>query len=274
MGLSVTIANLITFSMSDGFLDALLNFKVYTVLLWSLILLSTAFLRLRISKWIQTLLPLIVGTIAVFDTYDSVYGLGMFVVAALIGFKYGLFRYRVRLKIGLLLGYIFISVIISAQMADPQHLFVKGLDAVLYLILVGMLLYVIYSDEITDYVQESKRQAEYIRRLKEQQKRRDAELEGRLSELTREVEEFRSETEPFDLDARGVTPAEKRVIRALIEYGGSNVELSERLELSRSTVKAHLASIYDKLGVDTRWAVADLCRHNSWDEDDPAASGD
>lgn len=246
IGLAVTTANLITFSLNEGILAALLNIKVNSVFLFSLLLALTAFLRLRISRWIQTFVPLVVATIAVFDTYDSVYGLGMFAIGIIIGLKHGLFVRYFRIKVAVVLIYIFGIVLAAAELTQPENVLAKGIDAVLYLLLFGSLLAIIYSDEIKRYAAFSSRQTAYIKRLKS------------------EMKSMQQDRQPMDLAERGITPAEERIIRSLVEYGGSNAELSERLGISASTVKAHLASIFDKLGVDNRWGVIDLCRYNQW----------
>src|SRR5262249_33275802 len=49
----------------------------------------------------------------------------------------------------------------------------------------------------------------------------------------------------------GLTAREVEVLR-LVAQGLSDAEVAERLVLSRRTVHAHLASIYHKLGVNTR----------------------
>jgi DNA-binding NarL/FixJ family response regulator len=58
---------------------------------------------------------------------------------------------------------------------------------------------------------------------------------------------------PFEL----LTRREKEVAR-LIADGRSNKEAAVRLAMSEGTVKIHLHSIYSKLGVDNRTAVAIL----------------
>jgi DNA-binding NarL/FixJ family response regulator len=60
-----------------------------------------------------------------------------------------------------------------------------------------------------------------------------------------------------DLQRRssGLTDREIEVLH-LVADGLSNAEIAERLVLSERTVHAHLRSIFDKLGVNTRTAAA------------------
>ena len=48
-------------------------------------------------------------------------------------------------------------------------------------------------------------------------------------------------------------------------YKASNREIAERLNIAESTVKLHLYNIYNKLGVDNRFTVIDLCKYNFTD---------
>ncbi|MDY7029042.1 MAG: LuxR C-terminal-related transcriptional regulator [Spirochaetota bacterium] len=38
--------------------------------------------------------------------------------------------------------------------------------------------------------------------------------------------------------------------------------MAERLNIAESTVKLHLYNIYNKIGVDNRFAIIDLCKYN------------
>jgi DNA-binding NarL/FixJ family response regulator len=51
--------------------------------------------------------------------------------------------------------------------------------------------------------------------------------------------------------ADGLTPRQSEVLRLLID-GQSNKQIGRELGLSESTVKSHLASIYERLGVASR----------------------
>lgn len=52
--------------------------------------------------------------------------------------------------------------------------------------------------------------------------------------------------------AEAVTPREREILRCLSESGGSNKAIAAELHISESTVKRHLATIYEKLGTHTR----------------------
>ena len=61
----------------------------------------------------------------------------------------------------------------------------------------------------------------------------------------------------LDFDRRrlaGLTAREREVLRALAS-GARTIEIAEQLDIAERTVKAHLANIYQKLGVDSRTAA-------------------
>jgi len=63
-----------------------------------------------------------------------------------------------------------------------------------------------------------------------------------------------------------LTPREREVA-ALVAQGLTNVEVAKRLTVSIPTVKSHLASVYEKLGLHTRVALARAVYAQSADAD-------
>ena len=99
-------------------------------------------------------------------------------------------------------------------------------------------------------------------RQQELLKQENTNLQTNYGQLEKQIEELEEKQEPFNLKSVGITPAEERVIRVLTIYKASNREIAERLNIAESTVKLHLYNIYNKIGVDNRFAIIDLCKYN------------
>jgi NarL family two-component system response regulator YdfI len=68
---------------------------------------------------------------------------------------------------------------------------------------------------------------------------------------------------PPSSDAIQLTPRELEVLRAAAT-GERNKEIALRLDISPRTVKAHLTSVYNKLGVDSRAAAIAIAAQKGW----------
>ena len=74
---------------------------------------------------------------------------------------------------------------------------------------------------------------------------------------------LRQTAHPAQRDASSLSPRELEVLR-LAAQGMTNGEIAERLYVSSRTVKGHLQSIYNKLGVNTRTAATALAYERGW----------
>jgi DNA-binding NarL/FixJ family response regulator len=61
----------------------------------------------------------------------------------------------------------------------------------------------------------------------------------------------------------GVLSAREREVMVLATKGFANKEIARQLRISEGTVKLHLHSIYRKLGIKSRFALAALVRNAS-----------
>jgi DNA-binding NarL/FixJ family response regulator len=77
-------------------------------------------------------------------------------------------------------------------------------------------------------------------------------MAGVLTEMTRSVKAKKAD--PEDIKIAALTNREREVI-ALIGEGIKNKEIADRLFISETTVRHHLTSIFDKLGVADRVAL-------------------
>jgi len=82
-----------------------------------------------------------------------------------------------------------------------------------------------------------------------------------VSSLVSAIRESRRE--PSDAASRrfNLTPRELDVVKAVVE-GHSNKDIARRLGVTEPTIKHHLTSIYDKVGVSTRLELALFAMHH------------
>jgi len=86
--------------------------------------------------------------------------------------------------------------------------------------------------------------------------------QDRLQYLNSILKEYEESNKPVDLELKNITPGEFRVVKTLCLYRGTDKEIGEKLNISENTVGIHLQRIRDKLGVDNRYEIIDLCRNN------------
>lgn len=105
---------------------------------------------------------------------------------------------------------------------------------------------------------------------------REGPFQGWIDEETEAIEEFLAippvtvvarpevrEPTPIrpSIESMGLTPRELDVLKLIVE-GCSSREMGLRLHLSEHTISRHIANIYQKTGVGTRVAAADLARRH------------
>jgi DNA-binding CsgD family transcriptional regulator len=122
-----------------------------------------------------------------------------------------------------------------------------GLTTLLYTVFLVALLVILWRDMV--------KQQELL-------KKENFSLKMDYNKLSIQLEELGESQKPYDLKAVGITPAEERVIKTLTIYKAGNREIAERLNLAESTVKLHIYNICNKIGVDNRFAIIDLCKYN------------
>ncbi len=170
----------------------------------------------------------------------------MFLVAWLLMRHYGYLENHAWPKNALLL----IAMTGLSQLSAVLHAkdgIYAGLATLLYSVFLIAVLIIIWRDLV---------------RQQRELKKENRSLRMDYSKLSAQLKELEGEQKPFDLKAVKISPAEARIIETLTVYKASNREIAERLNLAESTVKLHLYNIYNKIGVDNRFAIIDLCKYN------------
>jgi DNA-binding CsgD family transcriptional regulator len=245
--LIVVITNFIFITNRDGsVVTALTSFNVWFMFLIGIPFIISIFVESRFLKIVQISSFLLVGIFSVLDDYEDFYGPALFLAAWLLLRHYGFLEQRGKLKNGILIASIVVLSQISANINTHEGVY-AGFSTLWYALFLISLILIIWRDII---------------KQQEELKTENTSLKTNYKKLAAQLDEIEDEKKPYNLRSMNISPAEERVIKTLTIYKASNREISERLNIAESTVKLHLYNIYNKIGVDNRFAIIDLCRYN------------
>ena len=215
------------------------------------------------TRFIQVIMGYFISFFTIMDEYTSIFGIGLFLVFSIIGFKYGLFEKRPKIKLFFGIVAVYFCIVYSAYMSELPDAVPTAINSLLYISSFLIIVYMIYLDEIRTYIQKTMEAEESMAELLSQR----VELENKLIDLNRKIDNYNSRTEKIDFEELGITNREQEVIWALVVYQDKQKDIAERLNISPETVKTHLKHIRDKLGVDRQTEIIEMCRNNFLMED-------
>ncbi len=200
----------------------------------------------KVLKILQVLSFTLAGIANVLTAYNEVYGPSLFFMGWLLARQYGYFDLHKKIKYGFLIGFFVVIAQISAYL-NEKPVFILHNRLLLFSLFMVFFVMIVWED---------------IFERDEKLFRENKHLQSDYRAIQAEIESIRRERKPFNLKEARISPAEERVLRVLVRYKASNREIAERLNISESTVKLHLYNIFNKLGVDNRFTVIDLCQYN------------
>lgn len=251
VGAAVVITNFFYRLQRGDIIYALIGVSVWSIFLWTIPFIISVFIEGRLLKYAQVLMFMVVGALNIIDSYQEFYGPAMFLAAWLLMRHYGFLEKRTKLKNTAVLLLVVGLSQYSAYLHTDQGLY-AGLTTLLFTLFLVFILLIIWRD---------------IVKQQEELKKENRTLRMNYKNLEKQLKEIEEEHKPFDLKKTGISPAERRVIETLTVYKASNREIAERLNIAESTVKLHLYKIYNKIGVDNRFAIIDLCKYNFTDRE-------
>ncbi|MDX9958139.1 MAG: LuxR C-terminal-related transcriptional regulator [Spirochaetia bacterium] len=252
VGLTVVTSNFSKRLLFGDFFHAVSGFTVWSVFLFTVPFIISVFLENGFLKKIQIFAFLATGTLNIIDAFQQFYGPGLFLAAWLLMRHYGYLEKHAKIKNIAILSLITALSQLSAYLhrTDDEYASVglyAGFTTLMYTFFLVSLLVILWRD--------MSRQQELLRQ-------ENFSLQMDYNKLSAQLAELEESKKPFDLKALGITPAEERVIKILTIYKAGNREIAERLNLAESTVKLHIYNICNKIGVDNRFAIIDLCKYN------------
>ncbi len=246
LDLIVVITNFIFATKRSDLFFALKDMGVWLMLLVGIPFFLSIFFENRFYKFLQFSLFILIGSINIMQDFTEFYGPSLFLISWLLMRQYGFLDKHRILKNSLMLGSLVVLSQISANVNTAEGAY-AGFSTLWYALFLILMLLVIWQD---------------ILKNQEDLKKENRFLKINYKELEAQLTEIESEKKPYDLKAAKISPAEERVIKVLTIYKASNREIAERLDIAESTVKLHLYNIYNKIGVDNRFAIIDLCKYN------------
>lgn len=249
-----------------GFIDgfSLIDFDPQLIVPMGIGLINILFVFFyhRTTSFIHLAILLGLSAIAIWMQYDSVYGFALWFAAFLLSRKYKIGINKPFITHFLFFLYIIIMVEVSLFRRDAAGV---GFWYMSFLIVFVFLIYNLYKAEMNRVAYSEKAMQNSIHKLIEERtrlKEHIREKQKQLKELELQIETIKDEKEPFDLKNVGLTPAEMRIVEALVRSRGSNRDISLQLGIKENTVKQHLYKIFNKMGVDDRFQLIDLCKYN------------
>jgi len=241
--------------------------------LFSMIFLATAVYYSTWMRFIQVGLLFSAGHICILDNpsphYYLYHGIGLVFLSVILAIKYRYFEKKTLKRYIIYGGITTLTLSLAVKLNPAYGSFVIGLRAMGFICLLLSVFQIIYLDELHTrliFVRKSCLKIANLK-LKHETLQKNIEKDSeRLEELNASIAKFLKEREKLNLDDYKLTVTEKKVIQILCTYRCSNKELASRLKITVSTVKNHLSHIMDKLGVDDRYAVIDMCRNNFIEE--------
>ncbi len=247
VGVFVLITNFIDNAQKGlTFTENILSLNIWLISITLLLGFLTILYENKVMKFIQVFLLILTGTLNMLTSYNEVYGPSLVFMAWLLMRQYGYFDVHKRIKYGILLALLAIIVQFSAFIHN-MNVFILRNDLFQFSIFMVLFLLAIWKD---------------IFERDERLFKENQHLKSNYREISKKIEEIEKDKKPYDLRSAGVSPAEERVLKTLVLYRASNKEIAERLNISEPTVKLHMYNIFNKLGVDSRFTVIDLCKYN------------
>ena len=247
IGLIGVLVYIIDLAMQgETFIEIVTDFSVWLLFASLIPVMISIFIENNIFKYLQIIIIIFTGTMNIFDSYNEVYGPGLFFAAWLLIRHYGFFdKYR---NIKYLLFFLYLIVLTQfSAIIHSKGTFDAGSSIVVYTVFIVLFVVIIWRDMV---------------KVQTKLKTENRALKMNYTKIRDQLQTLEEDRVPYNLKAVKISPAEERVIKTLTVYKASNREIAERLNIAESTVKLHLYNIYNKIGVDNRFAIIDLCKYN------------
>ncbi len=198
---------------------------------------------------------LLVAFLAIWDEYDSFYGLGFTIIGAVIGFKYGYFDKGIKWKIPLWLVSTIVLIECSAIFGVSEDN-AASIGVVVFLVFFVGFFFFMYKEDIDRLSSVNKGLAADLIKTR----RESIRLERAVRANDQELDGFREAAHIADISIEEkwetlkiefrLTGKELSVIKQVYDTGDMNADIASTMGVTEGTIKKHLNKILQKM--DTR----------------------
>ena len=135
-----------------------------------------------------------------------------------------------------------------------------------------MVTYIYFKEELHKILFYEKKSQALLTKVQQEKKQLQAQIaqqkaqihneEQKLKLMENQLEEVIAKEQPCDLERFDLTSREREILELLVTAKSTNKEIADVLGVKEDTVKKHLHNIYDKIGIDDRYELIDLCKNN------------
>lgn len=253
----------------NSFLSIRLNYSIWQLLLSPSFFPILLFLIIFIIGYgkdsivikVAHIIPLLLyTTLALIDTYNSFYGLGMFLLMILLLVKYNFFKKGLILKSIFLLIYI-VAVIEVSLRQQPDGSLLRSVTILIFIVFFTCFLFVILREDLKKIIKKEKALRSTITYLHDKHES----IKVQLEELNREKIYYEEQISLFysntiNLEEYNLTKREYALVKELCINNYTNKELAYHFDVSEDSIKQFLSRIYTKVGIRRRVELIEKCK--------------
>lgn len=216
----------------------------FVTLFFSLMFLTSSFYL--IGKYIQVGCICLTSIITLLTEPDIGYTIAQIILIIHLSNKYGFLKSRMILK-ATFSTVLFVILFLLSLIMHPKSVDYI-ISTIMFFIIFGAFLYLIYLNDIKQYLDKEKF------------------LKNKIIGLNMTLQEKEVIIQNIDTDFinpidAGLTNAELELLENLCRYRESNADLANRLTKSENTIKSQMKKILLKIGVESRYQLIDVCKN-------------
>lgn len=258
--ITILLNTYVGFQKEFSIIEILTSPNFYPILVFVIIFSLTLGRQNRIIQFLHVLPLFLYSSLAIWERYNSFYGLNLFIIAVVLLFKYGFFKRFFIPKIIFFVLYIIVLIELSLRNTAYGEQ-VKSMSVLIFLCFYIFFIGLIFKDEIMMLLHKERLLTSEISTLKLKEEELTKEMERLAGELDKNKEKMDVFYKKYvDLSKFNLTKREYSILEKLCADNCTNKELAYDFNISLPSVKQHLNNIYSKLNIRRRSDVVEACK--------------